>query len=608
MKKVFISLTAIFFFVLFPTSVFASVWYVTPTGAGALDGTSWANATSDLQLIINNSNSGDEIWVAAGTYKPNRRADALGTITTNNRYNSFVLKSGVKIYGGFAGAETLLTQRNWVTNVTTLSGDLGTTGATNDNSYHVVISSGAAGTAELNGFTVTAGNANTFWESITVNGISVNSGNGGGIICHNSSPAVVNSTVISCLAAYGGGIYNADSSPALTEVSINLSSSRCGGGIFNTASSPILSNCTISSNNATEHGGGMYNISSSSAVLSNVVINSNTATYTGGGMYNESSSPLLTGVTIHSNSANQKGGGMMNTSNSSPTIVNIIIRNNSISNSWSNGGGMYNESSSNPTITNALIYKNNATGDGGGIYNSNSTPIITNATIVYNTTTGTGGNGNGAGVAGNGTLQNCIIWGNAVDGIVKNVSGSPTYSYCLVEGGTKSGTAIISNSNPLFANTATDDYHLTGPSPGINKGSNALNATLTDVDGNSRIFSSAVIDLGAYEYQSADAVFEPDVNGILYVKKGSNGNGNSWANAIGELSDALFVAGGLSSVTQIWVAAGTYFPAYAAGDGATDRDKAFVLINNVRIYGGFAGTETNLSQRNINTNNTILKW
>ncbi len=42
-----------------------------------------------------------------------------------DRTISFELKNGVAIYGGFAGTETLRTQRNPATNVTVLSGDIG---------------------------------------------------------------------------------------------------------------------------------------------------------------------------------------------------------------------------------------------------------------------------------------------------------------------------------------------------------------------------------------------------------------------------------------------------------------------------------------------------
>ncbi|HAQ67990.1 MAG TPA: hypothetical protein DCR70_09735, partial [Phycisphaerales bacterium] len=86
------------------------------TGAGT--GTSWADAyagPASLQTALAAAVSGDQIWVKAGTYRPS---------TTGLRTASFTMKSGVAIYGGFVGTESTLSQRDWKTNVTILSGDL----------------------------------------------------------------------------------------------------------------------------------------------------------------------------------------------------------------------------------------------------------------------------------------------------------------------------------------------------------------------------------------------------------------------------------------------------------------------------------------------------
>ena len=100
----------------------------------------------------------------------------------------------------------------------------------------------------------------------------------------------------------------------------------------------------------------------------------------------------------------------------------------------------------------------------------------------------------------------------------------------------------------------------------------------------------------------------PDANGTLYVKKGSNGAGDSWANAMPELADALIAARNLNMITagtvkQIWVAEGTYKPLYNPADNdfgnPAGRDNAFLLVKNVKLYGGFAGTETTLAQRDL---------
>ena len=203
--------------------------YVKRNASGANAGTSWTDAYTHLQSALGASPC-TEIWVAAGTYKPTGGTD---------RNVTFQLKNGVAVYGGFAGTETTRTQRDPAVNATTLSGDIGAAG-NSDNSYHVV--TGVTG-ATLDGFTITAGNANGNYPN-----------------------------------DYGGGMYNESSNPTLTNV-------------------------TFSGNSAGGSGGGLSNYLSS-PMLSNVIFNGNTANYGGGGMFNSASHPTLTNVTFSGNSAN----------------------------------------------------------------------------------------------------------------------------------------------------------------------------------------------------------------------------------------------------------------------------------------------------------------
>ena len=77
----------------------AAVRYVKQGGTG--NGSTWGNASGDLQAMINASGAGDQVWVAQGTY--------------NN--GSFVMKNGVEILGGFpnTGNPGLGVSPGWMT-------------------------------------------------------------------------------------------------------------------------------------------------------------------------------------------------------------------------------------------------------------------------------------------------------------------------------------------------------------------------------------------------------------------------------------------------------------------------------------------------------------
>ena len=128
----------------------ATIRYVKHNASGSNNGNSWTNAYVALQDAINAASSGDELWVAAGTYKPTR-IPSTGATSSSSRDLSFYLDKNIKIYGGFAGTETLLSQRNISENQVTLSGDIGTIGSNSDNCYHVFIMSGLSSSAPANG-------------------------------------------------------------------------------------------------------------------------------------------------------------------------------------------------------------------------------------------------------------------------------------------------------------------------------------------------------------------------------------------------------------------------------------------------------------------------
>ena len=84
----------------------ADLHYVRATAAGANDGSSWPDAFTELQLALSAAQTGDQIWVAAGTYEPTPGDD---------RSVSFRLDDGIEVYGGFAGHENSRDERGVAT-------------------------------------------------------------------------------------------------------------------------------------------------------------------------------------------------------------------------------------------------------------------------------------------------------------------------------------------------------------------------------------------------------------------------------------------------------------------------------------------------------------
>ncbi|PZF74499.1 T9SS type A sorting domain-containing protein [Taibaiella soli] len=169
--------------------------YFTQNGAGTMDGSSWTNAKPGTQLapMMRFFLSSWQLWVAAGTYKVN----------TNVRDSSFFINSQIKVYGGFAGTETSISQRNIAANPTILSGNIGSLTDSTDNCYHVVQFMNADSTTILDGFIIEGGYADNLanWNNL-----------GGGIRnwatsqpTVKSSPQISNCIIRNNYADMGGG-------------------------------------------------------------------------------------------------------------------------------------------------------------------------------------------------------------------------------------------------------------------------------------------------------------------------------------------------------------------------------------------------------------------
>ena len=260
-------------FLFFGIESYATIRYVKPTATGTGDGSTWANASADIQAMIVASVSGDEVWVAAGVYYPQK--DAFGNASpVNAATKTFLLKSGVKIYGGFVGTETLLSQRNFSLNRSILSADLDQNDTNTDgnfiaesathivgtNAMHVIVAVDDNTTTRLDGLIITAANGVAGSSYQEIEGTWVYYGYGGGIALYNSFPTITNSVIAGNSSDYGGGIYFRGNGSATilpcTNLIVTGNSATFGGG-FRSEDKVDLTNCLFT-NNTASYGAGLY--------------------------------------------------------------------------------------------------------------------------------------------------------------------------------------------------------------------------------------------------------------------------------------------------------------------------------------------------------------
>jgi hypothetical protein len=404
--------------------------YVDVDAGGANNGSSWTDAYRYVQDGLAAAWSGDEIRVARGRYVPDQ--NSANPSGSGDRGATFQLKNGVAVTGGYAGVgETYPDARDIAAYETVLSGDLNVDDAPDfanngENSYHVVTGSGTDATAVLDGFIITAGNADSSWPN----------GSGGGIYNNYGSPTLANCTFINNSAREGGGMCNDHSSPMMLNCMFigNYSSQFSGGGVSNYYGNPVLTNCTFSGNSTDRNGGGMSNSHGGSPTLTNCTFSGNSATDAGG--VRMSGNSTLTNCTFISNSADNYGGGMT-ISEGNPTLTNCRFTNNS---AFKGGGIITYAGYPTPILTNCIFNANSAITDGGGFYYGHSEPTLTNCTFVANSAGGDGGGICSFGSENILTVTNCILWSNTADegpqiALKSILESTVIIDYSCVEGG-----------------------------------------------------------------------------------------------------------------------------------------------------------------------------
>lgn len=439
------------------------VLHVHAQATGNNDGTSWANAYTDLQDGLDNSTSGDWIWVASGTYTP-------GSL----RSDSFQLVDGVEVYGGLAGREDPetfdLDSRDFDTDETILSGDLddddtGSFGNRSDNSYHVVDGSGNAATAVLDGFTVRGGYANG-------GGAGGIDNRGAGMYIDNGSPGIANCVFVDNKAKkHGGGIFITNSSaPTITDSVFEKNDLGIGAAL------------------PPREGAGVHCDGSDPEFVNTRFIENGSGGTNGGGLHLNNSDALLVNVAFLGNDAQVAGGGVQ-VEDSDPSFTNCLFSGNEVANVGADGGALHISGTSTVTLTNSTLSENlteSQAGLGGGIYQTGSNTSV--------------------------TAENCVLWDNHDSGGTDEsaqyhkVSGSQTVNYTCVKGLSAIGGTGNIDDDPLFVDangaddtigTEDDDLNLSSSSSCIDVGNDpSVPADSADLDDDGNTTEATPLDFG----------------------------------------------------------------------------------------------------------------
>lgn len=379
--------------------------YVDANANGRNDGTTWEDALNEVRAAYCLAQEGygtTEIWVAAGTYTP---AGPGG-----DRDATFQVISGLATYGGFAGGETHLSERDWELNVTILSGDLnGDDGPdfqnNEENSFHVMITSGVASSTVLDGLTITGGNASVFGRQhgaaiLNISGSPTirNSrfirnrtwGVGGAIFSpYGSRPSFYNCTFEGNHSDSAGGVLfvEADGDVTFERCSFIGNSASTGGAVFSRGRSRMaFTDCDLIDNTANggeNHGSGgaIFDGFESVSEFSGCRFIGNTADWEGGAIYSGRAQTTVSGCEFSQNIAYAEGGAIFNEDGGFIVVRDSTVLGNVTSNGWGAGLASMNSTAE---IERTRFEENESRFNGGAIFFGVGESAVSGCAFVQN--------------------------------------------------------------------------------------------------------------------------------------------------------------------------------------------------------------------------------
>lgn len=468
------SILLFFFCCLFSTQNLNAQVYAKADATGANDGSSWVDAYTNLQAAIDAS-QGQPVWVAAGTWRPDVPG---GAITA-----TFLISDPIELYGGFAGTEINLSERDITANPTILSGDLDGNDVTgdfntnrNDNVQTVLTITGdTLSLSIIDGFTISGGHANGIIDGPSIDG--------GGV--HNTGlTSFKNCTFTDNFSInYGAGLFT---NTTVENPSINME----------------IDSCAFIGNRAELVSGGLWhqmNSDGQSFSLTNSQFENNYSGISAGGaiilLWAENTDAIVDGCHFTANEA-RVGGGLYMQVRASETNYQVTNSNFNENRTdvmpidFNNGGGFFgffSDVSGNGSGTiSDCSFSNNISGSiGGGIGLD-----ILGAANIFNVVDCT--------FDSNSTTEDALDYGGGAMAVGTYAPSNPllNISNCIFNGNTTKGTGgaldfystaatFQANINACeFKANASDNLgdaiHLTGNAGAANSNLTVVNSLFTE--------------------------------------------------------------------------------------------------------------------------------
>lgn len=583
--------------------------YVKPVATGTGDGSSWENASGNLQNMIdelaknNPQNLPGEVWVAAGTYVPQ-----VQVISGTTYSASFLMRDGISVYGGFAGDESSKQERevgkmpwNFV-NKTILEGSYYEHSKTswNESNHKWTLTSDSRHVVFFS--PLPSEGKNGFGKSTILNGVTIRGGYAQG-----------GEGVADFMTDRGAGVYMGINA-TLEKCIVTENSSTGNGGAVYMYGGRVM-NSLIYNNNADGDGGAVY-VDNAGIVLASMLTNNSANNGSGAYLAHRTDGKphpeyLILSTSVVSNNTSRlngavycaKGGVLMQntiTNNDCPTATDNTSAN------ASQSGGLYVDSYG--LVINSVLWNNTIQKRNIPMYAKNPTP--SNVRFLYTALSGINN------AVWNNVLQQEVISLAESNNIAEEGVLSPDF---VAEGLPESTgvTGLLEDVNYFWQPVTGANLRARGMTLGTFP-DDVLVAPEIDIAGTRFAQKPAV---GAYSVEATNINPEDTGDALkVYVDVEcavATHDGSSWANGYRSLNEAIAYLSGLDKETvgskrlEVHVMEGDIWPRYAF----TNLDPQTATIDipaaasgaTLYIYGGYHRSDDKISvERNPLTYRSVI--